>query len=380
MGAVAILGGLVFFALALCLAFMAYKFFKGEELKIPFLDIVVLEADPEKKIAVSGLLCEGKGKGHPPGAPTTIPKVPASGPCAPPKGVGKGQPIGKSRHTVGTAELMSLPVCQDVEFADHEGQDFPDYWTKKGRKSLTVHRHQVTEASLASVQALMDGTWRDIKTRDRKEDGGIQKFQVVQVLRIENLGLWQKYSEYRDRIEEACKNNSEFVQHHVQTHDLAPEDEDVARILEKMKLRPDANEFLLFHGTKPTSAAAICENGFHVDLAGSKSGTLYGPGVYLAERSSKADEYAEDDHEGLYQGLFAMLLCRATCGVMNVCEDVKPDVSSLLQSVMHHGTHHSVLGDREKARGTYREFILFDSCQTYPEFIVIYRRYTQTTE
>merc|ERR1712159_349010 len=106
------------------------------------------------------------------------------------------------------------------------------------------------------------------------------------------------------------------------THDLAADNEDVARILEKMAFHTDANEFLLFHGTKPSSAASICDDGFHVNLAGSKSGTLYGPGIYLAERSSKADEYAEDDHEGLYQGLYAMLLCRATCGAMNVCEDV----------------------------------------------------------
>merc|ERR1719162_1604382 len=109
-----------------------------------------------------------------------------------------------------------------------------------------------------------------------------------------------------------------------------------------MSLRLGANEFLLFHGTKPTAAAAICENGFHVDLAGSNVGAMYGPGVYLAERSSKADEYAGDDEDGPYQGLYAMLLCRATCGIMKVCDDVKPRVTELVQSVMRDGKCHSV--------------------------------------
>lgn len=45
-------------------------------------------------------------------------------------------------------------------------------------------------------------------------------------------------------------------------------------------------------------------------------------------------------------------------------------------------THDSVLGDRQKARGTYREFVIFDSALAYPEYIVIYRREPQeaTTE
>ena len=38
------------------------------------------------------------------------------------------------------------------------------------------------------------------------------------------------------------------------------------------------------------------------------------------------------------------------------------------------GGFHSVLGDREKARGTYREFVVYDQDQAYPEYLIIYRR------
>ncbi|CAE8650622.1 unnamed protein product, partial [Polarella glacialis] len=38
------------------------------------------------------------------------------------------------------------------------------------------------------------------------------------------------------------------------------------------------------------------------------------------------------------------------------------------------GEHHSVIGDREKIRQTFREFVIFDAHQAYPEYIVWYRR------
>jgi hypothetical protein len=38
------------------------------------------------------------------------------------------------------------------------------------------------------------------------------------------------------------------------------------------------------------------------------------------------------------------------------------------------GAFDSVLGDREAEVGTYREFVVFDQAQIYPEYIVIYSR------
>merc|ERR1719281_2292342 len=66
-----------------------------------------------------------------------------------------------------------------------------------------------------------------------------------------------------------------------------------------------SNEQYLFHGSNPTSAMSILGTSFKVDLAGKTAGTMFGPGVYLAEASSKSDEYARDDQGGDYDGLFA---------------------------------------------------------------------------
>lgn len=100
---------------------------------------------------------------------------------------------------------------------------------------------------------------------------------------------------------------------------------------------------------------------------------MYGPGIYFAESSSKADEYAGDDEDGLYRGLYAMLLCRVSLGNPIVSKEVTPDVAKLAEE-LESDTVHSVLGDREAARGTFREFVIRDEHQAFPAYVIIYRR------
>merc|ERR1712216_609725 len=62
------------------------------------------------------------------------------------------------------------------------------------------------------------------------------------------------------------------------------------------------NEWRLLHGTSLDKCKSICESNFAVHLAGTgatwkdlgkdKGVPLYGFGLYLAERITKADEYA----------------------------------------------------------------------------------------
>merc|ERR550534_1069466 len=51
---------------------------------------------------------------------------------------------------------------------------------------------------------MMDGTWKDVITRDRYTcgtgDADIQKYEVVQVLRNQNPVSWANYASKRDAI------------------------------------------------------------------------------------------------------------------------------------------------------------------------------------
>merc|ERR1712216_461037 len=130
---------------------------------------------------------------------------------------------------------------------------------------------------------------------------------------------------------------------------------------------PCINEFYLFHGTSPAAAAAITEADFRLDLAGTNAGTLYGRGIYFAESATKSDEYAKQDGRGWYP----MLICRVTLGRLLYTDEDYPNTSKLVKQCTS-GSHHAVLGDREKCRGTFREMIVYDSDQCYPEFLVWY--------
>eukprot|EP00435_Cladocopium_sp_Y103_P070202 s436_g34.t1 len=116
------------------------------------------------------------------------------------------------------------------------------------------------------------------------------------------------------------------------------------------RLDPKVNEFYLMHGTSPDGALGITD----------------GNGAYFAECSSKADEYSSAG-EGIYEGVYAMLLCRVACGQM--LRMLRPDPQMVEHAIGKVAS--AVLGDREASVGTYREFVVFDASQIYPEYVEI---------
>ena len=53
--------------------------------------------------------------------------------------------------------------------------------------------------------------------------------------------------------------------------------------LKESPLEPTMNEFYLWHGCKPEGAEGITDANFDLKRAGSAYGSLFGPGIYLAE-------------------------------------------------------------------------------------------------
>merc|ERR1719262_1803890 len=117
-------------------------------------------------------------------------------------------------------------------------------------------------------------------------------------------------------------------------------------------------EALLLHGTNPSSAMSILKSGFRLNNAGKSTGTMFGYGVYLAECSSKSDEYAYDDGANTYPGLRALLVCKCLVGNPHVVHQAGDYVAEAKAA-----SNECILGDRETAVGTYREFVFFDETQ-----------------
>eukprot|EP00933_Yihiella_yeosuensis_P050824 TRINITY_DN48621_c0_g1_i1.p1 TRINITY_DN48621_c0_g1~~TRINITY_DN48621_c0_g1_i1.p1 ORF type:complete len:857 (-),score=155.09 TRINITY_DN48621_c0_g1_i1:62-2560(-) len=216
----------------------------------------------------------------------------------------------------------------------------------------------------------------DIRTRDRRGSAP-RTFTAVKAYEILNAANWAAYLSRRDEIASECRSISA-------RHDLAHWRDNLNGEIMSMDilgsrasdlnnatpLLPEANECWLLHGTNHTAADGIAQKDFDTSLA-SPSG-LFGAGIYFAESSSKSDEYVQGKTvDG--QELFPLLICRVSLGYVYYCDVRHPDRRDLESKCLRQQWH-SVIGDRKKTSGTFREFIVYDNLQAFPAYIVYYTR------
>jgi len=196
-------------------------------------------------------------------------------------------------------------------------------------------------------------------------------YTLVSVFRNQNTDMWQKYSFVKAAISEECASASKVPMSAVSV---------ASNMQLDMALETTCNEWRCFHGTGAEACKDICASNFRLDLAGqgatwkdigAEKGTpLYGFGIYFAERITKADEYTE----ATVDGLFSMLVCRVVAGRTNIItsNEIDPDK---LRADVYDGPYHSVLGDRVVTLGKpYREIVVYDKDQVFPEFLLMYTR------
>jgi len=266
-------------------------------------------------------------------------------------------------------ERMGLPVEWDVvlELAGAPGA---------GDNARLLKKSEETERALVErMQLLVDAThtgWgpagKLTRTRDRGKERIPSRLEIKSVVYVQNAENYVNYSARRTQIQ-------------AEVHPEARRDWDVKTALVSLagvgrhKTNPvdtTINEHYLWHGTTPAGAHGITDTEFDIKRAGTVYGALFGPGIYFAESCMKADEYTKPDE----RGWFPLILCRVVLGHVNYCDvpEPKPISRELEASCQVGAPFHSVLGDREKVRGTFREFIVFDNHQVYPEYIVWYTR------
>jgi len=233
-----------------------------------------------------------------------------------------------------------------------------------GFQTITSADPSITQV----LQDMIDATFKSVPTRDRADGAVPSRLAVRTVQRVESSELWRRYAHARARLRAKRPHRCTSVQSR-------------GRVLTMEGGRPilagaedGVNEVFLWHGTSPGAAAAIAKEGFDVSLAGSSTGAMYGDGVYLSECSSKSDEYAQKDAQGLMPECHCLMLCRVVLGEFLTMGVGGASVHATIAAAMASGQFESVVGDREAAVGTYREFVVYTADQVYPEYIVMYRR------
>lgn len=254
---------------------------------------------------------------------------------------------------------------------------FPPTWTGRTDCPTWNLREVVEDESVKKeLQALLNATYKNRWTRDRKATGKKavpDGFHLVRALRREHHKDWRMYHLKRQHLVASCGECG--LPGNVASTQLSPSQRHpaltgrVKQLYARHGLREDCNEWLLFHGTNVEAAQSICDEDFSMRKAGSASGTLYGNGCYFADSITKADEYCSEDQ----YGLCCTLVCRVLGGRVLYTDEATPNAEKL-QKQVEAGQYNSILGDREKCRGTFKEYVVFDADQVYIEYLLLYRR------
>lgn len=229
-----------------------------------------------------------------------------------------------------------------------------------------VAKVPLSPAVVSGVQDMLDLSFFCKRTKDRRGEDMPLRLQVKEVISVQNVAAWMAYAGSRELVQQRTDQGVLTVL----VPEILSDTLDASEVLGE--LGKGANEHWLLHGTTEAAVQGITDTEFRVDLAGTHRGSMYGKAVYLAECSSKADEYAEEGSDGLCR----MLVCRAALGRVLV-EDARNPSGEDLANRCQGREYDSVCGDRWTAVGTFREFVLYDSSQVYPSYIVLYRRIPQ---
>lgn len=296
-----------------------------------------------------------------------------------------------TRVSVERGEIKVLDEeVEELEASQLRDADLPQYWTNKRGGKVTNFDQMVYVAEVAheAFEEMLKKTYCAIATQDRpcpkpapntcrKTPGGCPcikpggdpglptSYVVRRIIRVEDAKMWARYVDRRTSIQENRTGNYWKFDPLVMTDEIAGTFDEVFETLDT-----ELNEVYLWHGTSVRTALAIAQNDFNIDLAGTSFGTMYGAGAYLAESCTKADEYSYDEPGGYYDGIFAMILCRVCMGKFYYTTSRDTEAGDKVAS----GEFDSTLGDRSKSVHTFREFVVYNADQLYPEYIVLYSR------
>eukprot|EP00928_Gymnodinium_smaydae_P054419 TRINITY_DN38194_c0_g1_i1.p1 TRINITY_DN38194_c0_g1~~TRINITY_DN38194_c0_g1_i1.p1 ORF type:complete len:548 (+),score=132.94 TRINITY_DN38194_c0_g1_i1:145-1788(+) len=287
---------------------------------------------------------------------------------------GNGAPAPKNVYLYAllcAKELRAMQVTElDAVASRYQHlRNLPETWDVRdmleGFGLRLLQKTPIDDDVREELQKLLDDTFKAVKTRDRK--GRVPKrLCLTGAVEVQNANNWMEYVSRRSAIREDLQRLGDRASS-VDVEELMTMQSTARANLPELDV--DVREAWLFHGTSALGAEGITSEDFKLDLAGSNVGTLYGRGLYFAECCTKSDEYAgKEDVELRY-----LLLCRVILGNINLNDDVAPDADELVRSCTR-GEFHSVLGDRAKARGTYKELIVYDNDQVYPAYILEYQQ------
>ncbi|CAF2874683.1 unnamed protein product [Rotaria sp. Silwood2] len=164
------------------------------------------------------------------------------------------------------------------------------------------------------------------------------------------------------------------------------------------------NEYWLFHGSDSKTHEVLLNKGY--DPRVSNVGGMFGGGFYLAENSSKSNQYipCPGCHENYISHqpyckcknqedfLYSIILYRTLLGDVHIVKEYKSEIHRGVdanhpvrrppQKKHSQELYDSVMGESRKYGGdvlNYREFVVYDTGQAYPEYVIQFKRSAKKT-
>lgn len=237
----------------------------------------------------------------------------------------------------------------------------------------------VDRDTFRAISELVDQTWIEGVVGQGADAKNLshQKIRITKIERVESIELFAHYSNERDRI---IRNMLRSGLTSYPRLDTLTKKGGLLTTLKMSKLLNtslylDVNEHYAFHGTKSTYVENITRKG--IDPRRSAERLLFGQGIYCAESSTKADQYADDRANRQKTGL-QILLVRLLIGNPFVSGESKnyrhPPCSTCKTTNCVQSEHVNFDSIVVEGSWMFREFVVYDSNHCYPEYIITYDR------
>ncbi|KAL3880949.1 hypothetical protein ACJMK2_033151 [Sinanodonta woodiana] len=252
----------------------------------------------------------------------------------------------------------------------------PNYWEKFHHKKtvkewngsmveLPYKMFKVTGSALSDIIQLINDTLKE------QPSPNCNNIKVKEVQRLENLQLFDKYASFRHAQFPAVSKRGkliplEDIQASTRGQPLTLKYTKRGCVLDQ-DIYPEVNEHYLFHGTSADAVNGILKQGLDNRLAGNGR---FGNGIYCAETPAKSNQYTDKAGE---KKMFLIRACLREIYIHNgenyqfkraPCKTCQKDQclcgKPLFDSIVAEGALH------------YREFILHDRYQVYPEYLITY--------
>eukprot|EP00759_Apiculatamorpha_spiralis_P029870 PhF_6_TR31821/c0_g1_i1/m.47017 len=239
----------------------------------------------------------------------------------------------------------------------------PTYWGEASSTSSTCELSPTDPAYQWIVDSIEKSCVASTlgSGRDQTVRMSYSKLQVARVYRIENHTLWKMYATRREVIRE--KNSQRTLDFEAERLPIP--------LPPTGTLDATVNEAYLWHGTKPQVVRLITEGGFDERVCALNG--LFGAGVYFAMNSSKSDQYTTPWPESdPINGKYTLVMSRVVLGYAFPTNQGREKERRPPKIGMTEELYDSVIGQTDVVK--YREFIVYDRTQAYPEYVVEYNR------